>query len=422
MFKRTPATTAAIVEGRIEQMRVAVPLVRGNVHIVVNGVSVFGAFENSADIRTLQGLQQQGVPVRVGVLDGPQSLRHFSWLSAAQGPGIPPRYYVDLRRRAWRSIGIGTALAAALIGGCFLLDLGSFIQVLMLVVALTVALFALILAGCSLYGLWDNRLHRPAILQSEAKYRQQQGRPVSPGAAASSAASAPQADKQRLAQPQFSERLVADASPEILHVHGVLTSLTHEARPGTRHRPSSGVYRFQVGRQPYALHVGEDLGNVQPFLAEGDRIELAAYAGEIPGAGPHRLVYGLRNREDDRVYVCHRHFRGAHTRIGPVGVGLSQRVPMLALLGSLLLVTWLVVVGFLHFGGSPQEHADLPELAAFLFAILLFVWACFAVPLLYLDTRWRLGRPTRRQRILERIYRTLDLGTPFAPKVRIEEV
>ena len=97
-------------------------------------------------------------------------------------------------------------------------------------------------------------------------------------------------------------------------------------------------------------------------------------------------------------------------------------MPMLALLGSLLLVTWLVVVGFLHFGGSPQEHADLPELATFLFAILLFVWACFAVPLLYLDTRWRLGRPTRRQRILERIYRTLDLGTPFAPKVRIEEV
>jgi hypothetical protein len=422
MFKRTTASTAAMVEGRIEQMRVAVPLVRGNVHIVVNGVSVYGAFESAADIRTLQELQQQGVPVRVGVLDGPQSLRHFSWLSAAKGPGIAPRYYVDQRRRAWRSIGIGAALAAAMIAGCFLLDLGSFVQVLLLVVALTVALVALILAGSALYGLWHNRLHRPAILQSEAWYRQQQGRPVLPGADASAAASALLADKQRLGEPQISEQLIADASPEILHVHGVLRSLTHEARPGTRHRPSFGVYRFQIGRQHYALHVGEDLGNVQPFLAEGDRVELAAYAGEIPGAGPHRLVYGLRNLEDGRVYVCHRHFRGAHARIGPVGVGLNQRVPMLALLGSLLLVAWLVVVGFLYFGGSPQEHADLPELATFLFAILLFVWACFAVPLLFLDTRWRLGRPTRRQRILERIYRTLDLGTPFAPKVRIEEV
>jgi hypothetical protein len=56
------------------------------------------------------------------------------------------------------------------------------------------------------------------------------------------------------------------------------------------------------------------------------------------------------------------------------------------------------------------------------FAFLLLAWLCVALPLLFLDTRWRMGRPTRRQRILERIYRALGLGTPFAPAAVIEEV
>ena len=414
MPKRSTATTASIVEGRIEKIRFAVPLIRGNVHMRVDGVAVNGTFQDASDARTLHGLQQRGVPVRIGVLEAPQSLRLFSWLSTAQGSAIPPRYYVDERSRAWRSIGIGSAIAAAAIGGCFLLNLASFAQVLVLVVLLTVALIALVLAGASLHGLWHNHRRRPAILHSEALYRESQNTPITQGAARPEPPLTP--------APQATEHLVSDEAPEILKVSGVLTSLTHEAHQGTRNSPSYGIYRFQIGRQYYALYVGEDFGNVLPFLAEGDRVELAAYAGDIPGAGPHRLVYGLRNLEDGRVYVCHRHFRGRDTKIGPVGVGLSQRVPMLALIGSLLLVSWLVVVGFLYFGGSPEEHADLPELAIFLFAILLFAWACFALPLLFLDTRWRMGRPTRRQRILERIYRVLDLGTPFAPTARIEEV
>ena len=84
--------------------------------------------------------------------------------------------------------------------------------------------------------------------------------------------------------------------------------------------------------------------------------------------------------------------------------------------------SWLVVVAVLATSGSPSSREQAPELAAVVFAFLLVAWLCVALPLLFLDARWRMGRPTRRQRILERIYRALGLGTPFAPTAVIEEV
>ncbi|MFY4261802.1 hypothetical protein ACOTCG_29710 [Achromobacter xylosoxidans] len=414
MSRRTN-TVAATVEGRIDAMRVAVPFVRGQVWLRVNGVAVNGTFDDPADIRTLRGLQQQATPVRVGVLEGgPPGLRHFSWLNAGQGRGIPPRYYVDQRRRGWRGIGISLAVAAVAGAGASLLDLSSFAQVLLLVLALTVALVAVLLAGFSLYGLWDNRRHRAAILRSEALYRDLRDTPV-PDAA-------PPAQAPAAHPPDEGETLLTDAAPEILLVRGALASLTHEARPSARTTPSYGVYRFHVGTRRFIMYVAENFGDVLPFLAEGDRVEVAAYAGQITGAGPDQLVYGLRNLEDGRVYVCHHYFRGAYTDIAPVGVGLKQRVPMLTLLAGLLGVCWLVVVAVLASSDSPSGREAAPELAAVAFAFLLLAWLCIALPLLFLDTRWRMGRPTRRQRILERIYRALNLGTPFAPTASIEEV
>ncbi|MFY3136011.1 hypothetical protein ACOTFF_02245 [Achromobacter xylosoxidans] len=413
MSKRTN-TVAATIEGRIGSIRLAVPLIRGQVHFRVNGEPVNATFEDPADIRTLRGLHAQATPVRVGVLEGgPQGLRHFSWLSAGRGRGVPPRYYVDQRRRGWRSIGISLAVAVAAGAGACLLDLSSFAQVLILVLALTVALVAVLLAGFTLYGLWDNRRHRAAILRSEALYRDLLDTPV-PDAALPAQAPAAQPSGE-------GETLLADAAPEILLIRGALASLTHEARRSSR-TPSYGVYRFHVGRRRFMMYVAENFGDVLPFLAEGDRVEVAAYAGQIAGAGPDQLVYGLRNLEDGRVYVCHHCFRGAFTDIAPVGVGLKQRVPMLTLLAGLLAVCWLVLVAVLASSDSPSGRETAPELAAVAFAFLLLAWLCVALPLLFLDTRWRMGRPTRRQRILERIYRALNLGTPFAPTASIEEV
>lgn len=213
---------------------------------------------------------------------------------------------------------------------------------------------------------------------------------------------------------------MAAEQPGIQRVDGTLRALTHEARFGANSRPSFGIYRFQIGSQPYVLYAGENFGNALPFLAEGDRVQLAAHDGAGAPETAHRLVYALRNLEDDRVYVSHRVFRSRHTDIGPVGVGPGQRSPMLKLIGLLLLVTGLILVGAAYLAGDAPARAELPELATVIGAGMLIVWLVFALPLLFLEARWRLGKPTRRQRILDRIYATLDLGTPLAPTARIE--
>jgi hypothetical protein len=104
-------------------------------------------------------------------------------------------------------------------------------------------------------------------------------------------------------------------------------------------------------------------------------------------------------------------------------VGLSQRARLLKLIGALMLTAWLFVVGLQFFAGPDDgSFRDFPELAVFLLALFFIVWLGFALPLLWLDTRWRMGRPTRRQRFTQRIYAMLDLGTPLAPSQRIEDV
>ena len=260
MPKSMNATTAGIVEGRIEKLRVAVPLIRGNVHLLVDGVPVTGIFADAADIRTLHDLQRKDSPVRLGVLERPGEPSHFHWLTTPKAPGIPPRYYVETQRGAWRSIGIYLAVLTLAVAGSFLLDFDSFAQALVMAFLLAVALLALALASSSAYGMVHNRKDRPAILHGEALYRHYQNVPP--------ACAAPRAGTPSVEPLRASASLVSDEAPEILLVNGTLASLTHETAHAVNKGPSFGIYRFQVGQQYFALHVGEDLGNVQPFLAD----------------------------------------------------------------------------------------------------------------------------------------------------------
>ena len=56
----------------------------------------------------------------------------------------------------------------------------------------------------------------------------------------------------------------------------------------------------------YVMYVAENFGDAMPFLAEGDRVELAAYAGQLAGAGPDQLVYGQMCIRDSPGYVVWR--------------------------------------------------------------------------------------------------------------------
>jgi hypothetical protein len=413
MLKSSTAVTPGILDGRIEQLRVSVPTPMGDVYLRVDGMPVIGSIEDAAMVRTVRGLQEQSAPVRVGVLTDEAGTHHFSWLIARKGPGVPPRFYVDERRNGWRGVGIGLLIATACIAVAWMLGISSAWRAITLAVLLAFALAGVIFAGVSLHALWFNRLHRAAILQSETAYRAHSGKPpvVTPVRTP-----APVPDTAPLPMTTDAEE------PPMQRVQGALKDLTHESVRSANSGPSYGLYRFVLGRQPYLMRVGENLGDVKPFLAEGDRVEMAVHAADRPGAGPHRLVYAMRNLEDGRVYVCHHGFRGGDRRISPVGVGLTQRAPMLRMVGGLLLFTWLVLAGLGYFSGLPGDREDLPALLTYAFIGLTAIWFCVALPFVYLDMRWKQGRPTRRQRILERVYLTLGLGTPFAPTERIEEV
>lgn len=213
--------------------------------------------------------------------------------------------------------------------------------------------------------------------------------------------------------------MTQDGDPPLLLIRGQLDGITHETRH-VHKGPTYGHYRFSIQGRPFLMTVDESLGSWQPFLAQDDAVEMAVNARPMPGE-PH-AVYALRNLEDGRAYLCHLRFRAVPGRDTPVGVGMNQRAPLLKAIGGLMLAVWLFLIGLTWFMDADALQGDFPELALFILGMFLLVWLCFALPLLWLDMRWRMGRPTRRQRITERIYALLDLGTPFAPSQRIEEV
>lgn len=413
MSKRAITTSASIIEGCIEKVRVAAPPGRGNIYLLVDGTPVLGTIEDADQIWTIRKLQDQHVPVRIGVLTDAGQMHRFSWLIAPSKQGVPPQFYRDERRKSWWFILIGLAIAAVAATVAVLLGTSAFWRALGMAISIAVSFAGLVLAGVATYGLWRMRLRRAAILRSESLYREDDGRPAKAAARRELPVASP---SMEVASPG------GDAQPKILRITGMLASLTHELRQPSNSQTTYGIYRFAIGKQAYVMTVSEDLGKVLPFLAEGDQVELAAYGGENPAGAEHRLVYAMRNLEDGRVYVCHRIFRGGDPKIAPVGVGMTQRAPLLRLVAGFTLVTWLMLLGIFHFSGSAREHDDLPMLALYAGVGLLAFWFCCALPFVYLDRRWRSGNPTRRQRTLERIYLALGLGSPFAPTAPIEEV
>ncbi|RII99900.1 hypothetical protein DXK93_28770 [Achromobacter sp. K91] len=401
--------SARILEGTIDQIRLAVPLVRHDAFLRVGTESVIAAGLEAPQINQLQRLHQQGMPARLGVMDGEEGPAVFSWAVPARGEPIPPRYYQTLKRRGWREIVIGGAVCAAFVWLAWLLGIASLTRVFLMVFSLVVALVALVVAGSAMHGLWHNRRHRPLILATEALFDPEQ-KPVA-------GIPAPPPEPPRL-EPLSTQD---EGEPPIGYVRGRLTGLTHEMRQ-VHKGPNYGIYRYTVNGVDYAMIAQEAFGDALPFLAEGDRVELAVRTASVHQDG-RRAVYALRNLEDGRCYMCHRYYGGEQGRDTPIRVGMNQRARLLKLIGALMLTAWLFVVGLQFFAGPDDgSFRDFPELAVFLLALFFIVWLGFALPLLWLDTRWRMGRPTRRQRFTQRIYAMLDLGTPLAPSQRIEDV
>jgi hypothetical protein len=440
MPTRATTLTPDILEGRITDVRVAIPVHRGVVHLRVDGVPVNATIEDAGALRTLQDLQRLHSPVRIGVLTDDTGAHRFAWLVCPGKPGIAPRRYGDEQRRSARAIGGGLALAVVALGAAWVIGIGAAWRALVVSVMLAFVLMGAVFAGIGIQSMWRARVSRPALLASDAAYLADDGRPpkTAPlpeapavpvvkgqhhaGPAASSAKGKRGARAATPPAPGVDARVADDGQPPIGHVRGPLSAVTHESVRSINGGPAWSVYRFNVGATAYVMTVGDDVGHVMPFVAEGDRVELAVHAADSPRQDRHRIVYAMRNLEDGRVYVCHRTFRGARADMAPIGVGLTQQAPLLRAIAGFLVVVWLILLGVFGFAGSSDGLADLPAVATWGLLVGVVVWGGIALPFVMRERRWRQGRPTRRQHTLERIYRVLGLGTPLAPAVPIEEV
>lgn len=405
-----PQRAPRIIEGKIDQIRLATPVGRNDVFLRVGAETLWGFRLDPSHIALLRAFHDKGTPVRIGVLEAEHGLNHFCWAVPAQGDPIAPLTYQTAQRRSGREAAICGAVGVTALGAAWLFGIATPPRVFLMMLALVIALMGLILAAYALHVLWHNRRERPRILASDAQFD-----PARRPAAMAAASAAPAAPPQR----PDPAALMQDGDPPLLLIRGQLDGITHETRH-VHKGPAYGHYRFSIEGRPFLMTVDESMGSWRPFLAQDDAVEMAVNAKPVPGK-PH-AVYALRNLEDGRAYMCHLRFRAIPGGDTPVGFGMTQRAPVLKAIGGVLIAAWLFLIGLTWFMGAPLMPSDFPELALFILGMFLLVWLCFALPLLWLDMRWRMGRPTRRQRITERIYALLGLGTPFAPSQRIEEV
>ena len=434
MSTNATAVRPEILEGRLDKLRVAVPTGLGRIHLRIDDTPVAGTLEDETQRRVLRDLAYRRAPVRAGVLTDAGGAHEFSWLICPGGPGVPPVGYARQGRLYALTVAGSAAVAAVGLVLAWMLGTGSMWRVFALIGALVAVLVGAVVGGVAGQAWWRNWTRRAAILQSESRYRDDDGRPAKAMALAQPEAAAPsdvpkpktrRKGKPATAPspiPQADYRLADDGEPPIAHVRGVLTALTHESVRAFNSGPSWGLYRFVIGTEPYLMRVGENLGKPEPFLAEGDRVELAVHGGESPRTDKHRIVYGLRNLEDGRVYLCHRTFRGGRAKDGPIGVGPRQRGPVIRGAAGWLLAVWVMIVGLVAFSVPDAHLAGLAQVGLIAFVCLLAVWGLIVLPMVHADRRWRQGRPTQRQQTLTRIYRILDLGTPLAPTAPIEEL
>jgi hypothetical protein len=176
------------------------------------------------------------------------------------------------------------------------------------------------------------------------------------------------------------------------------------------------AYEFAVDGQSMWFCTGPKSGSVgDPFLAEGDRVVLAVLDAPLTPGGERR-VYALQNCEDDCVYVAHFIWQGSSASYGGTRIAPGSEHRYAVALGVFLGVLFGVGCGFSAATGIkswPWSFAG---------GVCVGVWLVVVVPLYVIRWRWGAGFPTRRQRVLDGVYRCLGLESPLVPSRRVRAV
>lgn len=200
-------------------------------------------------------------------------------------------------------------------------------------------------------------------------------------------------------------------------------------RPGHGVLTQFAVYRFRLDglRLAFYAPMSED-EYAPPPLSEGDRVEIIAQRHTVrrPDAdriGDDGVVLALDNRQNARRYVCHSIFRWLAVDIAPVGY--TPRMLRAALYWTVGLSVVAVVVVAAIIGLDAALSSGQPSWSWLLgdgLRVIALVDAVIWVPVAVLQLRWRLGRPTRRQRYTDQVYAAMGFGSPLRPVAGLVEL
>ncbi|WP_454858191.1 hypothetical protein [Rhizobium binxianense] len=166
-----------------------------------------------------------------------------------------------------------------------------------------------------------------------------------------------------------------------------------------------------------AFTVAAGFGDVIPFLAEGDRVDMAVQFFEDSPTRREPLVYALRNLEDDFAYVSQTIFLpgfefGYGARYSLPGMSRRRRTRTFSWIACAYLIAFLATAIPFWLNGDKDMVAIMGALMMGLFVICLGAIA-------WQDLRKRFGWPSPRQRLLASVFSLLSLGSPDAPVPRV---
>ncbi|MEH6416150.1 hypothetical protein [Pseudomonas sp. CGJS7] len=385
-----------------------------------------GAFNAVHGVFALQRMARFGLPARIGVLVAADGRRQLHWAVAAGSAGLVPtpsrfeRQHAFAQAMRWLPV-----LALWLIWSAVTLPrayLGKGWMLLLLLALSGSAVIAWML-GTHAAKWWRQWRRREVLAESEQRLidaigavrkqhrlwsRRLRDRSLRRATAAAAAHAADLADAERVETWAGGDDAVA-----LQCLHGRLP-MPHASQD--LHGEGTGMlliddYRFALCGRYLSLRALHGPGYAVPFLAMGDRVEVWLPAREEPDVN---LVYALRNLEDGRLYIAHGAFRmlasAPQALTGYTGRSYRLRGAVgaaAALLGTVLC--------YFVFGADPAETGRAAERGGFFALLFLAMLAAIVLPYLWSRWRWRRGRANPRERLTERLYAALGLGSPLAP-------
>lgn len=189
-------------------------------------------------------------------------------------------------------------------------------------------------------------------------------------------------------------------------------------------------YFFDIDGQQYVVYASRNFGGAEVFLAEGDEVELLVLDESPSATSPVKMemVLAFHNREDGSTYASHRVMSPVAKRLRRPLIGrscmtfLTRRYRNSARL--MLLLCWILTILILNAGGlflaSVADRVVVMVISLLMFPAIWLIF--FELPFWLWDARWRMGRPSKRQRLTERVYAGMGLGFPLDPEWCVTEV